>query len=302
VRIKSPEDGVLVLNQSAIGAYIKCPEQFRVGAGVQPGGDLLGNPESRIETDAATCGTVLHTVIEHDLSGTRFTRKADIQTFAKREMSDTLAEYNRKGVPYIQSSFGTNPTAIYGKLQKLVEMWFYSDERKYWLEITAHHPECFDFEWEFETDFMIRPGKRYHTIRVAGTADVLDRYNHRLVDWKSSSRDKQPWEETRWNIQSTMYTYAAANVAGLETHDDGYWFDLRVFNHKNNNSEPQGIRIVRTANNWAWLIEIVSQMVSMIESDLEVWPYDDTHALCSPKWCFNWADCKGRYIEEGKWS
>jgi hypothetical protein len=157
----------------------------------------------------------------------------------------------------------------------------------------------------FDVPFIKNRQGRYTDIRLAGTMDVVDLYNHRLVDWKTSGRDKQPWEESRWNVQATVYTYAAAELGLLKPHDDGnFHFELIVFNHKNNEPEPQHVQVLRSENNWAWLVEVVSQMVTQIESDLPIWQMNDQHALCSPVWCPVWSDCKGKYIsgEKQVWS
>jgi hypothetical protein len=296
----------MTLHQSAIASYIRCPESFRVAAGVQPGGDIIENPDSRLESDAATLGTVMHTVFEHDLKHSgKFATKTGMLSFAKTEMSGLLESYIEQGATYVQSSFGQDPNAIYRKLQKMVDQYWNSQERQYWLDIVRDHPEQFLFEHNFTVPFITNRSGRYTTINLAGTVDLVDSYNQRGVDWKTSGRDKIPWELSRWDIQSNVYTYALAEQGLIVPHDDGnYRFELIVWNHKNNEPEPQHVQIQRSPNNWSWLVEVVSQMVSMIESDVETWPLNDGHALCSPVWCSNWADCKGKYIsgEKQVWS
>lgn len=294
VRIKADGD-TITINQSAIASYVRCNRSFQLGAGVQPGGDIFG-AETRLEGDASTCGTVFHSVVEHEMTEGRFPTLGKAQAWGKTEMTRLLTSYEVEGIPYVRASFGNNPDAIYSKLAKLIAFWYNSNERKYWLNLKQHHPELIHNEFEFDIPFMERKHGRYKHIRLAGTIDVLDQHNHQLVDWKSSGQYKQPWQEQRWAIQATAYTFAAASLGMLDPHDDGYHFGLRVFVHKGNDVEPQTILVRRGPDHWAWLVEIVEQLVSQIESDLKTWAFNDTHALCSPKWCPSWSECKGRYI------
>jgi hypothetical protein len=135
---------------------------------------------------------------------------------------------------------------------------------------------------------------------LAGTADVLDTYSHRLVDWKTTSRRYERWEKQRWAPQPTIYTYAAAELGLLDRHGSGYQFDYRVFNHKNN--ELQEVTVWRDQGQWSWMVQQVSHMVDMIESDMPRWPLRDDHALCGPKWCPIWDQCKGMYVQHPEWS
>lgn len=299
--MKTDGDGTLWLHQSDINHFMTCPEQFRVVNGIQPGGVFEKVPDHRVETDAATVGTVFHAVIEHEITEGRFQRAADAVRWAKNHMGDLVFGYVTDGVEYRTESFGADPTKALSALARLVETWFKSDERKYWLAIAADHPECIQIEWTFDVPFIQNRDGLYHTIRLAGTADVLDTYNHRLVDWKTSSRKYERWEKQRWAPQPTIYTYAAATEGLLERHENGYQFDYRVFNHKYNDPEPQKVTVWREAGQWGWMVQQVSNMVDMIESDLPVWPVRDDHALCGPKWCPIWDSCKGMFVSE-EWS
>lgn len=300
--MKTDGEGTLWLHQSDIGHFMTCPDQFRVVNGIQPGGLFEKVPEFRVETDAATVGTVFHAVVEHEIGGNRFQRATDAVRWAKNEMGNRVLQYTVDGTEYRTESFGSNPTKALHILAKLVETWFASDERKYWLAIAKDHPDCIHLEWEFDVPFIQgREGHLYHTIRLGGTADVLDTYNHRLVDWKTTSRKYERWEKQRWAVQPTVYTYAAAQLGLLDRHGEGYQFDYRVFNHKYNDPEPQAVTVWRDQGQWSWLLEQVNKMVMMIESDLTEWPVRDDHALCSPKWCPIWDSCKGMYVTHPEW-
>jgi PD-(D/E)XK nuclease superfamily len=299
--MKTDGEGTLWLHQSDIGHFMSCPEQFRVVNNILPGGVFEKTVEHRVETDAATIGTVFHSVIEHEILEGRFQRATDAVRWAKNAMGDLVFGYVTDGIEYRTESFGDDPTKALLTLAKLVEMWFASDERKYWLSLANDHPECIIVEWSFDVPFIQGRSGPYHTVRLAGTADILDTYNHRLVDWKTSSRRYERWEKQRWNVQPTVYTYAAAEVGLLDRHEEGYQFDYRVFNHKTNDPEPQAITVWRETGQWAWLVQMVSNMAAMIESNLPVYPVRDDTALCGPKWCPCWSSCKGMYVQHPEW-
>ena len=302
MKVGGEDERTLYLHQSDIGHFLTCPDQYRVVNGIEPGGTFVKKVEHRVETDAATIGTVFHSTVEHELNGERFARADDAVRWARNTMAELVIEYMQNGVEYRTESFGDDPTRALATLEKLVRMWFAGNERKYWLALVADHPGCLTMEWEFDVPFIQNRDGMYHTIRLAGTADVLDTYNHRLVDWKTSSQTYQRWEKQRWAPQPTVYTFAAAQLGLLERHEQGYQFDYRVFNHKNNDPEPQAVTVWRDTGQWGWMVQQVSNMVAMIESDLEVWPVRDDHALCSPKWCPIWDQCKGVYVQHPSWS
>ena len=300
--MKTDGDGTLWLHQSDIGHFMTCPEQFRVVNGIQPGGVFDKSVDYRVETDAATIGTVFHSVIEHEITEGRFQRSSDAVRWAKSRMGDLVFEYITDGVEYRTESFGDDPTRALLTLSKLVERWFASEERKYWLALAKDHPDCIHVEWKFDVPFIENRDGMYHTVRLAGTADILDTYNHRLLDWKTSSQDYKRWEKQRWAPQPTVYTFAAAQQGLLDRHENGYQFDYRVFNHKVNDTEPQEVTVWRDQGQWSWMVQQVSNMVAQIESDLGVWPVRDDHALCGPRWCPIWSQCKGVFVAHPDWS
>jgi PD-(D/E)XK nuclease superfamily len=290
----------LVLHQSDIKHFLTCPDQFRVVNGILPGGNFEKVPEHRVETDAATLGTTMHAVIEHDIDKPFKTVAAAIK-WARGAMGDLVFGYTMSGTEYRTESFGENPDKALTALEGLVTRWFTSGERAYWLAISKDHPGCINIEYSFEVPFITGRTGQYTDVMLAGQMDVLDTYNHRVVDWKTTSRKYERWEKQRWDVQSNVYTYAAAQQGKLERHDNGYQFDFVVFNHKYQDPEPQKVTVWREAGSWGWLTEMVSKMVAMIESDLTEWPVRDDHALCGPKWCPIWSQCKGLYVSHPDW-
>lgn len=298
MKIHATEPDTLVLHQSDIGHYLTCPEQFRWQNGILPGGDFEKDPSLRVETDAATVGTVTHATIENELSEGRFPRVADAQRWARNFMGALVMEYVEAGTEYRTQSFGEQPAKALAALDTLVKRWFDSEIRQQILALHQDHPGHIIPEWNFEVPFLQNREGRYKNVKLAGTADILDTYNHRLIDWKttSSGHNYKRWEKQRWAVQPTVYTFAAAALGLLERHSDGYQFDFRVFTYKAGDTAPIEVTAWRDQGQWGWLALQVSNMVDMVESDLKAWPLRDDHALCGPKWCGNWSSCKGAFV------
>lgn len=288
------DDGVLTLHQSDISHFITCPEQFRVTNGLGPLVQVDGD-QYRSESDAATIGTCLHAVIEHELTGSRFKNLEAALRWARDWMGETITGYIRDEVDYRTESYGGDPGRTLQAVNLLVESWYQSKERKYWL---SRDPKSFQVECGFDVHFVDRPGQVISEIRLAGTPDIVDIGENRVVDWKSASRTYQRWEKQRWAHQATVYTFAAADVGLIQPNGDGlYRFDYRVF-ERGKVVEAQEVTVWRGVGQWGWLTQLVNNIADMMESDAEVWPLRDDHALCGPKWCPIWNQCKGQFVAD----
>lgn len=289
------EEGVLTLHQSDISHYMKCPEQFRVVNGLHPGAVWEPVDGGRIETDAATVGTVLHAVIEEDLN-TRFVRVRDAIKFGMDYFHQLLGEYLESGVEYRTESFGADPSKPMAQIKFLIENWFRSDERRYWM---SRNPDGYETEWSFDIPFVTFDNPNViREVRLAGQADVLDLDGNRILDWKSASRAYQRWEKQRWEVQPTVYTYAGVHENKIKLNKGGFaQFDYRVFVRGQNN-DCQELTVWRGNGQWGWLVTLVDNIVKVMESDAEMWPLRDDHALCGPKWCPVWSSCKGLFVDE----
>lgn len=287
---------VLTLHQSDIKHFLTCPEQYRVVNGVLPGGDFEKQADLRVETDAATVGTVFHAVIEQDITH-GFPSVEEAERWGKQFMGDLVFQYLSDGTEYRCESFGDDPTKSLAALCQLIDRWWRSDRR-------ARLKGLFDDGWiklehGFDVPFIDNRKGRYKQVRLAGTIDVVNQYDHMLEDHKSSSSDHnyKRWEKQRWDIQSTVYTYAMAREQMVDRHPNGYLFEFSVYTYKNG-SAPNHIQVWRDTGQWGWLTQVVTNMVETIESDLTVWPLRDDHALCGPRWCPLWSQCKGTFVDE----
>jgi len=133
-------------------------------------------------------------------------------------------------------------------------------------------------------------------VRLAGQADIVDRYTNRMIDWKSSGREYKRWEKQRWAVQPTVYTYAAHREGLITPFEQGCRFDYGVFIRRG--KESQQLTVWRSFGQWEWLARLCDNIATMFGSPLTQWPLRDDHALCGPKWCANWSECKGQFIEE----
>lgn len=258
----------------------------------------------RIENDAATVGTALHAVIEHELYGNLYETEYDARGNAARIYLELLEEYAADGRPYALSSFNTHERAI-DMLANLASKWYRSNER-HELLYSANAPLI---EWGFDLPFTTVPvkkfGKRQEEIPVylSGTADIV--YNNQVWDWKTAGSEYRRWEYQRWGRQPDVYTWAAVQ-SGLVVPDSNgqVEFLFKVFVRNNNlDEQPQTVSVVRSANNWSWLETVVHRLVNFAYNmglDRE-WPLDDQHVLCSPKWCTFFDVCKGSHVSGETW-
>lgn len=257
----------------------------------------------RMETDAATVGTVLHAAIEYELTTETFDSEFDARAWAAHHFLYMLEKYQEDGCGYSMATFGDMTRAL-ASLDSLVISWYRSDERGILLA-TTQSPIV---EWSFDLPFaeipVKKPGKKAEIIPVylAGTADIV--WNNRVWDWKSAGSEYRQWEKQRWDRQPDVYTWAA-HEAGLVVPDqDGlFTFEFKVFVRKSEPNTPQTVTVKRSPNHWLFLREIIGRLVNLIYNmglDGE-WPLNDQHVLCSPKWCSYFDMCKGKHVSGGTW-
>lgn len=258
----------------------------------------------RLENDAATVGTALHAVIEHELGGNVYETLYDCQSYAAHTYLRLLEEYQQGGKPYALSSFGTHDRAI-ELLTKLAAAWYMSAERETLLT-ASNTPKV---EWNFDLPFtevaVKKHGKKAETVPIylAGTADII--HDNMVWDWKTAGSEYRRWEYQRWGRQPDVYTWAAATSGLIVPNSDGiYRFDFKVFVRNNDPALGcQTVTVERSANSWSWLNEIINRLVNFMYNmglDRE-WPLDDQHVLCSPKWCTFFDMCKGSHVSGDTW-
>ena len=282
----------IVLHQSDIKSH--CLEQMRL---------YMVAEGPRMETDAATVGTVLHAVIDYELQGQPFDTEHDAVAWAAAEFVCTLEAYKRAGATYSMSTFDSHDKAL-RSLSWLVKSWYHCPERT---ELLYTESIEFKSEWSFDLKFMDvevkKHGKKAEVIPVylAGQADLVA--GDRVYDWKTAGSEYKQWEYQRWGRQPDVYTWAAAEAGLIQPDRDGlYYFDFKVFVRRQEIRLPDTITVKRSANHWDWLKVMIHRLVTMqYNLGLDVgWPLDDQHVLCSDKWCPFWSGCKGALIDPTK--
>jgi hypothetical protein len=289
--MKIDERGI-TLHQSDLKSH--CLEQMRLKL-------ITSDPPS--ETDAATVGTCLHTLIDHELTVQVFDTEADAVAFAAAQYVFQLEKYAEAGSPYSMGTFETHDRAL-KSLAWLAKSWYHSPERA---ELCYVEGIEFVSEGSFHLPFMEvdvkKHGKKAETIPVflAGTMDLV--HGGRVYDWKTAGSEYKQWEYQRWGRQPDVYTWAAAQLGLIQPDRDGmYYFDFKVFLRRQEIRLPDTITVKRNANHWAWLEVMVSRLVNLYYNmGTEIgWPLDDQHVLCSDKWCPFWSQCKGALIDPTK--
>lgn len=288
--LRIEKDGYHV-RQSDVETYLACPEQLRLKMVVDDG--------SSHETDAAVVGTVLHKVIENEIGGLVYGTLGECKKFGAETFLQMLETFAADPLcSYSAASFGTHTRAL-ELLGNLCEAWYNSDERA---TLLCYPPEQLSTEWNFDRLFITRPEEK-PDIYLAGTSDLV--FDNMVWDWKSTSsmRSYTPWEKQRWAVQPTVYTWAASDAGLVVPNSEGLFrFDYKVF-VRGKPTAPQTVTVYRSENSFAWLAQIVLNMVNMAEKmgTDDPWPLNDHSALCGPKWCPFWSSCKGAIIDGETW-
>jgi hypothetical protein len=288
--VKVTDEGI-VLHQSDLKSH--CLEQMRLKM-------ITDDPPA--ETDAATVGTCLHDVIDHELAVAPFDSEADAVAYGAAYYVELLEHYQKVGSTYSMATFETHDRALKA-LSWLVKSWYHSPERH---ELMYGGDELHS-ETSFHLPFCTVPvkkhGKKAEDVPVflAGTMDLV--YANRVYDWKTAGSEYKQWEYQRWGRQPDVYTWAAAQLGLVQPDSDGlYYFDFKVFVRRQEIRLPDTVTVKRGPNHWAWLEVMVNRLVNMwYNLGTEVgWPLDDQHVLCSDRWCPFWSQCKGVLIDPTK--
>jgi hypothetical protein len=264
MRIEYDADGItrVYFRQSWINDFLLCNDRARLAV------------DSEATNEAAALGTSLHSGIEAAL------RRNAVTPSEVLEISrNTLV--------------GLEPTFVYDELTRDKCVAFLA----HWSNMLRSQPEFLSLivnpdaliEHEFDVPLAYRGNVE---LRLTGTIDAVDRPNY-LVDWKTTGRKYQRWEKQRWAVQPTVYAEACRQMGWIES--DTVDFRFVVFQKSLSVPAPEVIRVTRGPGHTAWLTRMLWRAYDL--DDLDEWPLNDNHALCSQKWCPVWDKCKGLYIK-----
>jgi len=263
MRIEHDDDGItrVYFRQSWINDFLLCNDRARQYV------------ESEATNEAAALGTAHHAGIEAGLRGAAIkpsqVAEVSVAALIEQEPHFQYDELDRdKCVAYLRHWSGmlrTQPefASLYVNAAALIEQQF---------TILVDVVGAVEMYW-------------------TGTADAIDCPFY-LVDWKTSSRKYQRWEKQRWAVQPTVYAEAARQLGWVGS--DVVDFRFVVFQRSFSVAAPEVIRVTRGPGHTAWLTRMLWRAYDLRQ--LDEWPLNDNHALCSQKWCPVWDKCKGLYI------
>ena len=250
------------IRQSWLNPLANCPEQARQ--------ERLGLVATR-ETSDLMRGNMVHAAIEYCGN--------ELMHTGNRVSVEEASEYMDSITP---------------GLAEMVEEWRHEFEtvvdvaRK---NLYAWHEHVFPnllvptgVEQSFRVVLDERDGVR---LVLTGTADWVQ--PDLILDWKNASREYIPWEQKRWNLQASVYSFAL----GVPH------FDLVNLV----SGKVQVIHIERGDPDVEALRDLCWSAAALIQSDLKVWPKRWTGWHCSPKWCPVWqaGECRGKHLGPTPW-
>lgn len=255
-------------SQSWLNEFFTCPERARLQRiGEYPPDD----------SDASAKGTALHAGIQYVLNGW------GDRDVAEKVALETFHDISR--LPHFRWVKVKTAETAYDHISKSFRLWYESVLPQLGQPVWVEHP--FKFE-AYRDDERI--------IYLKGTVDFLDTHPC-LYDWKFSANDEKygahGWELARWSLQSTIYTWAAMQDKHFDPHEEVPFIFVNIGPYSR---EPQYLETIRSVEHFGFLSRQLLSVAELIESDVARWPLSDQHALCSPKWCMMWNECKGKYL------
>lgn len=265
------EDGrrLWVFSQSRLKQVDVCPERGRRALL-----DLMPD----FPTDSTAMGHAVHEVIELCLAdiieGMGPWRLDDMTQCATALFDEEMADPSAQWVKFKRAS------SLHEKIATCLSTW-------YRLVLPTLDPLA--VEVNFGPLTIHEDDER--VIQVQGQIDYVDKAAG-LADWKTAGREWEEWEHQRWDIQPTLYTLGQYQCcADTENHPHPWtWHVL------NTDGSYQKITTTRSHADWAWLKHRCLVIAKQLEAELPEWLKNDTTALCSPKWCGAWAECKGAFV------
>jgi len=267
------ENRTVTYRQSWLSNYFDCPEKARRG---------LLEPDADTSTDAAILGTGLHAYAECRLLG-------------EDRAASMAAALNALDIEFGQ------PHRIVQKSEVQVYDWLPSQCAAWERDILPQVGEVVAVEHNFNLSLGyiyddaidMEPDFVPWEIRLSGQIDCVT--TDTVWDWKTWGREKPAWEQQRWAVQPTVYSFAATREFGF-TYPVNFKFGAII--KAKANPKPQIIPVTRTDLHEQWLFDqlrgITRQALKLGFED--EWTKRDQSALCSADWCVFWDTCKGKYL------
>lgn len=254
--------------QSWVNTYLTCGERGRR--------DLIPD-ETTGENEYACLGTAFHAGVEAALSGAANT-PFEVAEAACARLTELEPLFEYKDLTRQECTSHLGQWGI--QLRRTEEF------------MQLRNDEC-AVEVPFEIYIATHP--RFPEVDQwwEGTIDAINYTRRYMVDWKTSSRQYQRWERQRWAVQPTVYTEFGRVTGALDTPSD---FRYLVFQRDKKSTFAQSVKVTRGPEHTRWLASMLWKPFDDRHAD--EWQLNDQHALCSPKWCPYWDDCKGAFIAD----
>lgn len=277
MRIETCEDGSMdvFVRQSWINEAVTCPERGRFG---------IIDEEASLPNDATVLGTAVHGGIAADLQAKLDGAhdglcKADAIEIAYATWA-TEAALPMRWVKY-------NAHQIHNYIPALMGMYYDGLRRHVINEVVAVEKE---FVYQFDT-FTLRDGRDVR-VWAKGTIDYVGNGAVPAWDWKTAGQPYKAWEKQRQAVQPTVYAGAVVAL-GYATWPVRFNYGVMV-----RDKGHQIVPVERNLRHLEWARMEVRPFIHMALTmgTTQSWPRNDTHFLCSEKWCSWWGQCKGAAV------
>lgn len=268
--------------QSWIDTGLRCAERGRLDAFYPV----------REEGDAACAGTAAHASEEQYLKG----------NLTIDQMEDYAREYAlRCATEGIVQDDGTYMPISYKSFDNANEMIFHAGNcTRGWIQdvlpvLVARNEVAGEQEVKFAFEAFVYRG---YTIYLQGTIDHVPDVGVRIWDWKHPGSDYKQKEKQQFAVQPTVYTAAAvAGCFGREFNwpvEFAYGLGVRL----KTKARGQIVVVSREQGHVDWLYRRLRTFVDLyvgLGPD-QPWPTTETDWLCSKKWCVQYENCRGKFV------
>lgn len=261
MKIETSDTGAVTVTvrQSWLNDATTCAERGR---------RMIIDPTRSITADSAAIGTTVHAGIEAAILG--------------NDVGDAMLQaWDEIAREPIKRTLGWSDHECVAEAVRMFRMWD-RDIRPH-IGDPVHVEHGFNVHW-----FDLRVGDRDVAVRISGTIDLITTTS--LWDWKTAGRKYSAKEKQDTAIQPTAYAVAANRLELLDWPCE-FTYGVMV----RGKDETQMLSVRRTRNHEVWLARLVEPLVrqAVLVGTDNSWPVNDTHSLCSERWCSWWADCKG---------
>jgi len=262
----SDNEGRVYVRQSYLNDLILCPERARLG---------VVRKDMRVGSDATIMGTAVHSAIELVLGAG--VNRDDMVAHGLEKFAEL-----RETTQWRETNIDPDKYEVF--IDSMCGSWY--DEIMPEVEFGGH------IEMPFKFPLGMTVGN--WAVWCEGTMDYVDP-NGVVWDWKTASRSYNALEKQRTSIQATVYSSAIVELGMKEDFPVTFRYGVMIRQAK---PRAQIVTVHRTNSHYRWLQHSVSPAIqsSILIGEDNRWMTNDSHHLCSERWCSFWSICKGAYM------